>query len=378
MNQLDRAEQAYGKALAAVPHAQSAVLVRAALLVRAGKAAEALSLAMASFAASRPPDPWRLLPYGDYRDFHRHIANLRAEISRGPTLIAWSPVAAIAQQRPTFRSRTDSVSVNVSIKNRNVPVTGLSADDFRLIDNGVAQTIEHVAIEGVPIDLSLFLDTSTSFGAHAEGLHDDIDAIAKLLRPDDRMRVLGFGREVETMVPWSRLGPLPSVAPYLTTRISPAYDGIAAALLHQPAPDRRHLVIAMTDAMDYNGAVSSERVLDISGGVEGVLHLMIRQPSGSARPLPARARQPMLRGPDRLGDGRLAEAAERTGGRVHAPMFGGSLVRMFEQVFDDFRTSYMLRYTPAGVKPDGWHDLKVEVPSQPRATIRARRGYIGG
>jgi hypothetical protein len=86
----------------------------------------------------------------------------------------------------------------------------------------------------------------------------------------------------------------------------------------------------------------------------------------------------MLRGPDRLGDGRLAEAAERTGGRVHAPIFGGSLVRMFEQVFDDFRTSYILRYTPAGVRPDGWHDLKVEVPSQPRATIRARRGYIGG
>jgi hypothetical protein len=38
----------------------------------------------------------------------------------------------------------------------------------------------------------------------------------------------------------------------------------------------------------------------------------------------------------------------------------------------------VLRYTPTGVKPDGWHDLKVEVPSQPRATIRARRGYIGG
>ena len=377
MDQLDRAEQAYARALDAVPRAQSAVLVRAALLVRAGKAAEALSLAMASFEGPRPPDPWRLLPYGDYRDFARHIASLRAEINRGSTLVAWSPVRAITQQRPTFRARTDSVSVNVSIQNRNVPVTGLSAKDFQLLDNGVAQTIEQVAIEGVPIDLSLFLDTSTSFGQHAEELRDDIQQIIRLLRPDDRIRILGFGREVETMVGWSHAGPLPSFAPYLTTRISPTYDGIAAALLHQPAPGRRHLAIAMTDAMDYNGAVSSERVLDISGGVEGVLHLMIRQPSGGQY-LPARAKQPMLRGPDQLGDGRLADAAERTGGRMHAPIFGGSLVSMFKDVFEDFRTSYVLRYTPTGVKPEGWHELKVDVPSQPKATIRARRGYNGG
>jgi len=41
----------------------------------------------------------------------------------------------------------------------------------------------------------------------------------------------------------------------------------------------------------------------------------------------------------------------------------------------DFRDSYVLYYTPTGVTRSGWHDITVTVPSQPRATVRTRRGY---
>ena len=53
-------------------------------------------------------------------------------------------------------------------------------------------------------------------------------------------------------------------------------------------------------------------------------------------------------------------------------------VGYFKKVFDDFRTSYVLRYTPTGVEPGRWHDLKVELPNQRGVTIRARQGYHGG
>jgi hypothetical protein len=281
-----------------------------------------------------------------------------------------------AQQTPTFRARTDLVSVNVSVKNRNVPVTGLTGKDFVLFDNGVRQAVEEVSIEGVPIDLTLFLDTSTSFFGHAETLTRNMQEIVGLLRADDRMRLLVLGKEIEEVMPWTKPARLPNLEPYRATRISPAYDGIAAALLHQPEPGRRHLVIAMTDGADFNGVVSSQRVLDISGHVEGVLHLMLMPPA--VRRVPAAPHQPMLRAPDVLGDGRLESAAERTGGRVHSAAFVGvDVVGRFKEIFDDFRTSYVLRYAPTGVKPEGWHDVKVEVPSAPKATIRARRGYVG-
>jgi tetratricopeptide (TPR) repeat protein len=83
MDRLDEAEQAYAQALEALPHAQSAVLGRAALLVRAGRTTEAVELTSASFAARpRPADPWRLYPYGDYYRWPTLIAQLRGEISK--------------------------------------------------------------------------------------------------------------------------------------------------------------------------------------------------------------------------------------------------------------------------------------------------------
>lgn len=83
LDRLDEAERAYAQALEALPHAQSAVLARAALLVRAGRTTEAVDLTAASFAARpRPPDPWRLYPYGDYYRWPALIARLRVEIRK--------------------------------------------------------------------------------------------------------------------------------------------------------------------------------------------------------------------------------------------------------------------------------------------------------
>jgi hypothetical protein len=46
-------------------------------------------------------------------------------------------------------------------------------------------------------------------------------------------------------------------------------------------------------------------------------------------------------------------------------------------VFDDFRQSYTLRYSPEGVPTSGWHAIDVRVPAKPAAIIHARKGYYG-
>jgi VWFA-related protein len=281
-----------------------------------------------------------------------------------------------SQQRPVFRAQGDAVAVSVSVKNGNVPVAGLNASDFRVFDNNVPQTISDISIEGVPVDLTLFFDTSTSFMGNLDSLKADLQRIVELLRAQDRMRLLVFDDEVEEVVPWSDAGVVINLDRLRNARVSSVYDGLAAAMMYEPASNRRHLIVAMTDGMDFDSAVSSVRLLDISAHVEGVLHLIIigsRIASHNDAPM-----QPMRRGPDLLGMGRLRTVAERTGGQMYTPLFGtGDTVKTFTQVFDDFRASYVLRYMPAGVSTTGWHDLKVEVPSMPKTTIRARLGYSG-
>ena len=70
-------------------------------------------------------------------------------------------VASLAAQRSAFRSTTALVSVSVSVKRGNNVVANLTAPDFALTDNGVAQTVEAVSIESVPIDVTLFSQATT-------------------------------------------------------------------------------------------------------------------------------------------------------------------------------------------------------------------------
>ena len=87
------------------------------------------------------------------------------------------------------------------------------------------------------------------------------------------------------------------------------------------------------------------------------------------------------RRPGRDGAAILTLAAERTGGQQHeqARFFrASSIARAFKSIFEDFRQSYVLHYSPSGVKGAGWHAIAVTVPAAKNAAIRARQGYYGG
>ena len=60
----------------------------------------------------------------------------------------------------------------------------------------------------------------------------------------------------------------------------------------------------------------------------------------------------------------------------HRSRFGDPAVRTFAQILDEFRQSYVLRYSANGVKGNGWHAVVVQVPAQPALTIKARSGYF--
>jgi hypothetical protein len=63
---------------------------------------------------------------------------------------------------------------------------------------------------------------------------------------------------------------------------------------------------------------------------------------------------------------------------------GGTLQRTekapeaLSEIIADFRSSYVLRYSPRGVGPAGWHELGVKVTRPGSFKVRARKGYEGG
>lgn len=277
-------------------------------------------------------------------------------------------------QRQVFRTRVDSVSVPVSVQRGNSPVVGLKLSDFIVKDNGVLQTVDSFSTETVPIDVTLFLDNSGSTSGLLADLKRDLVKIAGMLRPDDRFRLLTFGTEVSDVFGWQQAEtPLP-VDTIPVGRTSSVYDALFLAMMHRPTLDRRHLIVALTDGEDFGSITSSVIVRETASRAEGVLHMVLVQ--SDPRPTGAAPVWTSI-GPDRDGLARLTEAATRTGGALHpAPIRRSQVVDAFKKVFDEFRHSYMLRYSPVGVVGDGWHAIDVAVVNGARYRIRARTGYF--
>lgn len=285
-------------------------------------------------------------------------------------------VAASAQTpQRQFQSTTTVVSVGVSVKRGNTVIANLKAADFGLTDNGVAQTIDAVTIESVPIDVTLFIDTSGSTAGKLDEMKHDIQSIVPLLRPGDRFRLLTIGDSVYPSVPWVPAGTKVNVSFDAVGGISLIRDALTLGLLHNVGPDRRHLVVGMTDRQDCGSVVPSSLFVELAGRSEAVMHLVDYSGGGGNARYRVRACTPRARTD---GEALIEQAAARTGGELHNQAWffrASSIARAFKTIFNDFRQSYVLRFTPTGVSSKGWHTLSVTVPKLKNPTIRARQGY---
>jgi hypothetical protein len=285
-----------------------------------------------------------------------------------PVALAASVVAQrgqpTPQQRTTFRITTAVVAVDVAVRRGNVPVAGLTAADFNLLDNGVPQRIDSVSVEAVPIDVSLIVDTSGSVVSNFEEFKDDVKRFARMLRPVDQVRVVSFGTGVQEIIPMQSATVSLKLEALQPGGATSSNDGLFYGLLWPTEVDRRHLVIAMTDGVDTFSTLSSASIVEVAERTSAVFHVILVSGYDPTTTWERGSRQA------------VAEAAVRTGGEVHKLGRAGN---DFKSIFEDFRASYVLRYTPEGVARDGWHDLKVSVraANASKLTIRSRRGYWG-
>src|SRR4029079_6209898 len=70
----------------------------------------------------------------------------------------------------------------------------------------------------------------------------------------------------------------------------------------------------------------------------------------------------------------LDAVASATGGRVIKADTLDNLTGAFDEILREFRTRYLLTYSPRGVDTPGWHRIELRVKGR-RAEISARAGY---
>lgn len=258
------------------------------------------------------------------------------------------------QPQPFFSSSVEVVAIDVSVVRGNQPVQGLTSRDFALTDNGVAQQVESVTIDRLPLNVTLILDSSLSLiGDRLTHLVQAGGALTSSLRPDDRAALITFSHHVALTVPMTTdRQAIRSALTRLEASGSTALrDAVHFAIQLDPRDRARSLLLVFTDGHDTASWLTEEAVLDTVRRSGAVIHA-VRVESDSFLD-------------------RLTQAA---GGRTWSATSGRQLRELFTRALDEMRARYLLTYTPRGVDTAGWHSVKVSLKNS-RGEITARPGY---
>jgi VWFA-related protein len=286
----------------------------------------------------------------------------------GQTPAAQAPSTSSGQ---AFRASADVVSVEVSVRRDKRSVTGLTASDFTVLDNGVAQQIDTVSYERLPIDVTVALDVSASVtGPVLEQLRRSVRQLQPDLGSRDRLKLVAFNMRVQRLVDFHAAGSVSdaALASLPAAGSSAIFDTLAVALAGASTAGRRHLIIVFTDGKDNASVTDPESLLEIASHSTPTVAAVLasstpEQTASTFAPLPFIQIRDLY---DRL--------ARETGGAVVYTRADEDLSSTFRRVLSEFRSSYVLYFTPRGVERTGFHTLDVTV-AQPGVDVRARRGY---
>ena len=292
------------------------------------------------------------------------------------TLVASQQASTPAQaQAPVFRAGADVVSVEASVRRDRRAVVGLKSTDFELLDNGVLQDITDVSYERLPIDVTVLLDTSASVTGQAL---DDLRRALKQLRSDlgakDRLRLVTFNMRVRRLMDFgdSAAATDTALASIGGAGSSAVFDSLAVSLSAASPPGRRHLIVLFSDGQDSSSITDAETVLDVARRSAPTVAVVL---SSASRQRPAS----LLRNSTKLASATVGDVSDQitgeTGGFVAAISPEENVTSTFRRVLEQFRTSYVLYFTPKGVERQGSHTLEVRVKNA-KVDVRARRSYI--
>jgi len=262
----------------------------------------------------------------------------------------------VALGAPRFPAGVDVVRLSVLVHGKGHPLLGLRAADFEVDDNGVAQRIESVVSEEIPLSLVLALDVSGSVqGESLAELKRACDELITGLREPDRAALLTFADTLRLPVSLGsdrdlihrRLEALEAVGG------TSLRDGAFTAMTLGEAAGGRALAILFTD------------------GEESVSWL------GESEVLEAARRTPVVVYGVRIGEKDapfLGQVVKATGGRTLHLRSARELSGAFAEILQEFRTRYVVSYTPRRVVRSGWHRTSVRVKGR-SARVLVREGY---
>ena len=282
-----------------------------------------------------------------------------------------------ASGQPVFRSGVDLVRFGVAVLDEDGEmVSGLTADDFRVVEEGREQRIAYFSrgleldLDRMPLHLGVLFDVSGSMTVDASfaktaairflrGLDFAVDMT--LVEFDTQVRVSRF-----TQADFPRL--VERLRGQEAEGMTALYDALGVYLDGAFAQDGRKLLLLYTDGADTRSRLRFDELRDLLRASDVTVYAVGFQVQ----------RRNMAQMRQRV---RLQQIAGLTGGRAYFPTSQDDLDEIYQQIREELEARYSLGYVSTDRATDGaWREVTVslrgERPELENASIRAREGYF--
>ena len=262
----------------------------------------------------------------------------------------------------------------VTVSRDSRPELDLGREDFRIVDNGIEETLVTFERGDVPITAVLLLDASESMrGQLLESALDGTRAFLDRTNPLDQAMIMLFSDRVLAATPFSAdrealLAELEGVEASGGTALN---DHLYASLRLLDSTQGRRVVILLSDGADVLSVLAMEDVLWKVRRTDALIYwIRLRdrpRESFSSAWRDFESNREEWRG--------LEKAVEESGGRVEIIEGVGEMEAAFESIMRELREQYVLGYYPSRRRLDGsWRRVRVRV-NRPGTRVRFRPGY---
>ena len=236
-------------------------------------------------------------------------------------------------------------------------ITGLSKEDFRVMEDGIEQQIIDFYPEDRPITLGILLDSSGSMREEMGDVHSAAGSFVETLRPEDSALVIDFDDRVFLIQDLtsdhdSLLEAITSTSAMGSTAL---YDALHAAYRKIGEIKGRKAFVLLSDGDDTSSQFGYDRVLE-EAKANNIIIYGIGIGGGDKRV--------------------LKDFPETTGGRAFFVKKASELAGVYERIALELRRQYYITYSTTNETWDGrWMKVDVDV-TVPKLKVRARRGYF--
>lgn len=290
-----------------------------------------------------------------------------AGIAVCPAKAGHHPSSATQQ---VFRSGVDLTTFGVTITDRKgALVTGLTQDDFELIEDGTPQTLKFFALgegETSPeMHVGLMIDSSGSMQADTRLAHGAAIKFLNMLPEARDITLVDFDTQVRvTRYPqrdFARL--VERIRQRKADGWTALYDALGTYLDGAGQQDGRTVMVMFTDGGDTRSALSLPETMTLLKASQVTVYAIgLTENTGSSR----QHLQMTLR-----------QIAETTGGQAFFPTAMKDVERAYEKVLAEIKGQYHLGYVSTNTTADGaWRKVDIRV-KRSELRLRSRKGYFG-